>query len=622
MSQNEYEAFTIDEIMEMISSDSIDSMSDQAQGWANAAAVLQAEQDNLTEQYGKAMESWTSQSAAPFKVQVQLVMQAISQAKVHAERKSAAWANIAGRAKQTYENVGTKYQEWQTVKNTPDESSPLKLLFGDLSELNPDASVDENLQTQKRLEFDQAARNYMNLLAEYAEEEALDIKMPLPEYTPPVDPTRPDPSELQDPGAVSPTTVGAAISTTAAGPALQSGVPGSATAPPVLPSTSGAPPTYTPSMPTGGSPIGGLSPVGRTPTPPALKAPAPISAKPATTPVRTPTARTPGLPTNRAPVTSRPNLPTPRSATLGNNPQGQPGVSSPNRPTNSPAGRGTSPQRGTGQPAGRGTTSSQGRNTARNGNPPGKGTPGRTERLQRSQMAPVDRRSSVRGSGQVLGQRPAGATKESKSSANKPAPRRVQPPVIGNRAGTGSRAKLGGLTRRQPTDLTGKGYTTSVIGKKTKRGNAEDEDKFTRTPVVATTIATAGVVIGSRAVASAEADSQRRLRIRQERRKKLRSGGNEPTRAVIGNGVQRPDELDSAIPTGEQPVKTPTSFWETDAVVPGVIGARRPRPEVQHDPGPTKLADTPSAPPPATSHSAGPVAFKDRDQQPGTGWLT
>jgi len=620
VSQNEYEAFTIDEIMEMISSDSIESMSDQAQGWANAAAVLQAEQDNLTEQYGKAMESWTSQSAAPFKVQVQLVMQAISQAKVHAERKSAAWANIAGRAKQTYENVGTKYQEWQTVKNTPDESSPLKLLFGDLSELNPDASIDENLQTQKRLEFDQAARNYMNLLAEYAEEEALDIKMPLPEYTPPETPRDwGDNDDYNQGGMFTPTGTGAAIGTSAAGPTLQSAVPAGTPSLPIGAAPTGSSPTYTPSLPTGGAPIGGLSPVGRTPTPPALRPPPP-GTKPPTSPIRSITPRTPGLPTNRAPVTSRSSsLPTPRSTNPATKATGRPSIPSQGRAANSPAGRGTSPQRGTGQSAGRGSTANQRRNTAstRQGH-----APGRTERLQRSQMAPVDRRSSVRGSGQVLGQRPAGATKESTSSANKPAPRRVQPPVIGNRAGTGSRAKLGGLTRRQPTDQTGKGYTTSVIGKKTKRGSAEDEDKFTRTPVVATTITTAGVVIGSRAVASAEADSQRRLRIRQERRKKLRSGGDEPTRAVIGNGVQRPDELDSAIPTGEQPVKTPTSFWETDAVVPGVIGARRPRPEVQHDPGPTKLADTPSAPPPATSHSAGPVAFKDRDQQPGTGWLT
>ncbi|MFD0557265.1 hypothetical protein FB566_2524 [Stackebrandtia endophytica] len=619
MSQNEYEAFTIEEIMDMISSDSIESMSDQAQGWSNAAAVLQTEYDNLNEQYGKAMESWTSRSAAPFQAQMHVVLQTISLAKGHAEKKASAWANIAGRAKLTYENVDTKYQEWLQVRDTPNEGTGLKLLLGDLSVLDFDASTDENLQAQKRVEFDRAARNHMNLLAEYADQEAQVIKMPLPEYTPPEPPSRPDPGDYPDSGGVSPTTVGAAISTTSAGPTLQSGLPVGA-APPTLPTGPGAPSTYTPSMPGGAGPIGGLSPIGRTPTPPALRPPPP-GGKPPVSPVRTTAPRTPGLPTNRTPMTRPGNLPMPRS--ISTNPTTRPGMPPRGQGSTQPTNRAVPTQRSQGAP--RSQANPRGQAAQRNNTPhrgqagqsTGRTTTGRSDRLQRSQMAPVDRRSSVRGSGQVLGQRPTANPKESTARTDKPAARRVQPPVIGNRAGTGSRAKLGGLTRRQPTDQTAKGYTKSVIGKKTKR---DDEDKFSRTPIVPTTIATTGVVIGSRAVAAEEADSQRRLKIRQARRKKMRFGGEEPTRAVIGNGVQRPDQLDEATPTGEQPVKTPTSFWETDAVVPGVIGQRRPRPKLQHDPGPTMLGDTPA--PSSTSHSAGPVAFKDRDQRPGTDWLS
>ena len=601
MSENEYEAFTIEEIMAMISEDSVESMADQAQGWTNAAEILRLEHENLKTQYDAVLTHWTSGSVQPFREQVDSVLGAIEEAESHARLKAGAWTNIAGHAKQFYENVKTKHTEWEQVKQAGASNVTSATVITEfLQDFDSDVFKDDNKEALNRAEFDRAARNYMNLLAQYAEDEAIKLRTPLPQYEPPEAPPRWDEEYTQSGNA---TAFGSATSTAVAGPTLQSAVPGVST--PSLPGSTlpsgSVPGGYTPTMP-GGAPIGGVSPVGRTPTPPALRPPSGGRSTLPGRPGGTGAPRTPSLPTNRSSTPGRPGgVPGQRGGTPG-------------RPGGAPNQRGGVPGRPGGQSGQRGGTPGRG-GSSRNASGGPRGRSG----LQRSQMAPVDRRGSVRSSNQVLGQRPTGKQTRSDAKAAGPKARRVQPSVIGRRLGTASEGRMGGLTRRKPADQTGKGYTRSVLGGKNK--GKKDDDSFSRTPIVASTVSAAGMVIGARAVASPEDERASRLQSRRARRQKLRSGGDRPTRAVIGNGVHRTDELADAAPTGKESVKTSESLWQAAPVLPGVIGQRQARPEVDHDPGPTPLSalEQPTEQP----HTTGPVAFKDRNTRPDAGgWLS
>ncbi|GAA4916059.1 hypothetical protein LX16_4098 [Stackebrandtia albiflava] len=576
----EYDGYTIDEIMDMIKNDSIPDMENQAQGWANAAAVFQTEYDAIDANYQTIKGMWTSESSQPYRSTIERTLMVIREAKVHAERKAAAWANVAGNTQRAYDAVKTKYDEWQEAKQFGQamvvspagfaETLANELLIGAPTEF------DENAARQP---FDRAVREIMNSAALYAEEQSRDITRPVPEYKP-VEP----PPSWDDPGYEGPTPLdygsfaSQAPALVATGPSLQGGGPAPVT--PGLPIHTGptTPVAQTPFAPTGppGLPPGGMPPLAKSPTPPALKPPSPTSGPNSVKPNGPHAPRTPGLPQQRTPVSPRTGTPPPRT--------GPTGRTSPN----------ATPRTGA---------------TGRNG-------------PVKSQMAPVDRRNSVRSANQVIGQRPTGKQSAPQAKPTGTPTRRVQPPVIGTRGGKSGRNEDPAKTRRTRADRTGQGYTRSVLGSKARRNEKDGEEKFSRTPVVPPPIETVGLVIGARSLAAAESDRERRLEQRRARRKKLRMGGDEVNRAVIGNGISHRAQLPDAEPTKLAPVKAEDAYWQTETqVVSGVLGARRPRPEVVHDPGPGTVTGSPGVEEPTeTPHTAGPVAFKNRTSAPDHGW--
>ncbi|MGH8882393.1 MAG: hypothetical protein ACRD0P_34460 [Stackebrandtia sp.] len=221
-------------------------------------------------------------------------------------------------------------------------------------------------------------------------------------------------------------------------------------------------------------------------------------------------------------------------------------------------------------------------------------------------MAPKDRTGRVRGSGEVMGRR--GGNGQSESTKKAPARRPIRPVVRGGTKGANG-------SRQAPKDRTKSGYTKQVLGERSRI-----DKRFSRTPRIANQVHDSGKVFGRRpGPVSPEEERRRRLDERHARREAMRQQSEGLARPVIGGGITVPEQLPEAIPTPTEPVKAENDFWQTGGnTVTGIIGSRRPAPEVYHDAGPTvftsKPVDTED-----DEHHPGSTAFTDREP-PKTNW--
>ena len=309
--------------------------------------------------------------------------------------------------------------------------------------------------------------------------------------------------------------------------------------------------------------------------------------------------RTPGLPGGGR-GTGSGRVPGGNAGQTGNRP-GRTGTGS----RQSLSGNRSAPGRG-----GTGRGGSTGNGSARGGSPRGSGTnrAGRsTGSGARQVKAPVDRTNRVRSSGEVLGRRGNPGRTTSGRTAS-PMVRRVQPAVLGR----GSRGKLGGLTRRTPTDRTKQGFTKQVIGRRFSTG-------FSRSPIPSNQVHEPGEVFGKRpGPVSPTEERRRRLEERHARKEQLRASSEGLSTPVAFGGVDRVDRLDTAAPTSPDPVRSQEDQWRTGRqVTRGVITGHRPVDRIHHDPGPI----TPAEPvrrtePEAPHHDPGPTAFANRTTTP------
>ncbi|ADD44264.1 hypothetical protein [Stackebrandtia nassauensis] len=572
----EYEKFDVTELYEMTSADDGEALEKIGVGWANTSTAIGAIHEALIERLKAIKKVWSSESAGPFQAVVNETIAHLDAAKTQADNRAKAVGSVASYAKWAREKVAEQHVQYQkaVLGNAADVASGKyapPLGFGNPFVLGPKAEGPPSAD-EIRKPFDEQARKYMNVALKDYEQNKPHIESEIR----PIKPVRisdeaaGDWSDGQDSwagdgGSGSNTYDMAGLSATSYGgnalgahPELQSGGPHTPTTPTHTAPT-GPHPTGMPGPTQTGVPLGGVPPLSG-------------GNKPPTAPPKLPTA----------PTTNARNTLGPRGPISAPRTPGLPARTSP------PVRSMTTPNSATNRWAGRG--------------------------LQKSQMAPVNRVGEPRKSGEVLGRRSAPAKP---TATTQPAPRRVQPSVIrgANKPGTKSSGK-------SPVDNTNRGYTSRVINPRDRIAEAKGHS---RTPLVGDKMKHPAKPepFGKRPEPeTARSLLRREINEAREKRRKLLKQSDGLSRPVIDNGLSNSAQIDHAIPTPREAVKSEDGFWQPPKdMVPGVIGKRTWDPNaITHDPGPVfgGTAQGREEPVKDASHDPGPTAFDPQRGRPDT----
>ena len=574
----EYDGLTVEQLWDLISQDDPDKLDDYAQGWTDAALVFDTELETLEGHYETVKAMWTSKAAGPYLGEIAKTIANIKQASDEAKLRADSLSTVASNVRQANQRVKEEYDAWMVKKNAAHQDNVDKaerILSGEFS-FQDFTATNFNTEEERR-PHDEVARTYLNNSAESITRQMKPVILPVKDYQPiKFDAGRTwDATDLKNidfsgDGGQSFAVDTGALAAGHSGPALQSGATPAPTAPPAAPA--GPAPTGPGNLGApapAGLPAGGVSPVGRTPTPPATRVP-----NPGVRPMRgtPPATRTPGLPGNRA--------------------------ANPARTAGGPRSGGSAPRGG--ERAGRSTTGRGGRSAGRGA---GRG-------LTKSRMAPQDRTGRVRSSGEVLGRRGAGTSAETEKTTGS---RSIRKSIVGRSgAGRGGRRE----STRGRLDRTKQGFTKQVIGGRSRFGSG-----FSRSPIVARKVHDAGTVFGKRpGPVSPEQERRNRLAERHARKLAMERAAEGLARPVIGAGLVLSARIDEEGPVRNTAEQDERDFWVPgQSTVSGVIGARRPEPVVHHDPGPGVIGSPSERVEP--EHRPGPTAFQVDREPPRPDWL-